>query len=56
VGDITIVRFLVYAAAQFLGAFIGALWVWIIYLEPIKAHPAGYASIETACNLKKTII
>lgn len=47
-GDITGTRFLVYAGAQFFGAFMGALWVWIIYLEAIKRYPTGFHSIETA--------
>lgn len=47
-GDISIFRFLIYAGAQFLGAFMGSLWVWIIFLEAIKKHPKGFHSITTA--------
>ena len=52
IGEITVVRFFVYVAAQFCGAFLGALLTWIIYLEAIKKDPAGFHSIATAGNLK----
>jgi glycerol uptake facilitator-like aquaporin len=49
-GRLSLIRFIVYVAAQFLGAFVGAALVYVIYYDALVAFRGGLGTytIETA--------
>jgi glycerol uptake facilitator-like aquaporin len=47
-GKLSALKFLIYAVAQFLGAFIAAVFVYLTYLNALRKYPGGVYSIDTA--------
>lgn len=47
-GQMSIFRFFIYSLAQFVGAFLAAFMVFIIYLDAIRNNRDGMYSLETA--------
>ena len=47
-GRLNSLRLFVYAIGQFLGAFLGALIVFLVYYDGIKHYKAGMYSLDTA--------
>ena len=45
---LTFSRLVVYIIAQFIGSFIGAATVFVVYYDSLKNHKEGFYSMETA--------
>jgi glycerol uptake facilitator-like aquaporin len=55
-GRMSIMRFFLYTLAQFIGAFLGALVVFIVYIDALKAYKPSMYSLDTAgVYIDKTI-
>jgi glycerol uptake facilitator-like aquaporin len=47
-GRMSILRFFVYSIAQFIGAFLGALVTFVVYIDVLKSYGGNMYSIDTA--------
>jgi glycerol uptake facilitator-like aquaporin len=48
IGRLSFLKFILYSIAQFCGAFLASLMVFIVYFNQIQTYPAGMFSLETA--------
>lgn len=44
----TLQKFIIYVTAQIIGAFLGALVVFIVYIDALKSLKSNMYSIDTA--------
>jgi glycerol uptake facilitator protein len=49
-GKLSLLRFLVYTFAQNLGAFLGAVMVYLAYINELHEYSDGMQSFDTAGN------
>ncbi len=47
-GRMSILRFVVYCIAQFIGSFLGALITFVVYLDLLKSYGGNMYSLDTA--------
>lgn len=58
-GRMYIKRFFVYVASQLIGAFLAALFVFIVYLDGLKNYKPGMYSLDSAgefCKFETQIL